>query len=96
MRSKYYSWGEVESPLREALKAIAGVEPPEDAYLTGAYSCDDMSDQDVMDLQDWCSYYANPPWATGLWMLESAEQCVMDAIDNANIPDKEIPNDEET
>jgi hypothetical protein len=44
-----------------------------------------MVDQDLQILQDWCAYYAQPTWATGLSMIEAAELIVKGAIDNGNI-----------
>jgi hypothetical protein len=91
-----YSWGAVKDPLREALQAITGEVPPEDLCPPGAFYYEDIPDELVNDLQDWCSLHANPPWATGLWVLEAAENCVKDAIGNANIPDKEGLKDART
>jgi len=87
--SRSYSWGGVRNPLSEALRAITGISPPDDLCPPGAFSCEDVPDELVNDLQDWCSLHANPPWATGLWVLEAAEYCVKGAIENANIPSKE-------
>jgi hypothetical protein len=73
----------VENPLTEALEAITGEKPP--AYTHGAFSCDDLAEKDVTDLQDWCSLHARPHWSTGIGVLEAAELIVREAVDNANI-----------
>lgn len=71
-----------EHPLREALKAVVGKEPP--GYVRG-HTIQGLTDRQVMELQDWCSINARPEWATGLSMLEAAEMIVQGAVDNANI-----------
>ncbi|WP_417459105.1 hypothetical protein [Kordiimonas sp.] len=89
MNHKVYMWGHVANPLREALQAITGEIPPVELCPDGAYSCKDLTGQQIMDLQDWCSSKANPPWATGLWVLEAAERCVSGAVESVNIPGKD-------
>jgi hypothetical protein len=69
------------SYFREALKAIIGKYPP---MAVPPYGAEPMGDE-VVGLQDWCSDNANPPWATGLSMIEAAELIVQQAIENANI-----------
>lgn len=81
MRFSYY--GKIENPLYEALQALCGAEPP--AYTKGCFAANELPDQLITELQDWCSLHARPEWATGLSMLECAEQIVADAVDNANI-----------
>lgn len=69
-------------PLREALAAVVGKEPPD--YVQG-FDLKALTDQQQMDLQDWCSLNAKPFWATGLSMIEAAELIVAGAIENNNI-----------
>ena len=76
----------IESPLAEALQAITGKKPP--AYTRGAFSSSDLLDENVTDLQDWCSIHACPAWSTGLGVLEAAEAIVQEAVDNGNIAGK--------
>jgi len=75
---------DVTNPLTDALRAITGVEPP--SYTLGAYSAQDLEEDDVMALQDWCSDNARPEWSTGIGIFEAAELMVSEAVDNANIP----------
>jgi hypothetical protein len=71
----------VPNYFREALRAIIGKYPPMDVPPYGAQLMGDK----VTELQDWCSDNANPPWATGLSMIEAAELIVDQALENANI-----------
>jgi hypothetical protein len=75
-------------PLREALLAICGKEPPD--FVRG-HGISGLSDQQVSALQDWCSLNARPEWATGLGVLEAAELIVSQAVDNANIAPDPVP-----
>lgn len=76
-------YDDVLNPLRDALQAITGVEPP--AYTLGAWSAQDLNEEDVVGLQDWCSENARPEWSTGLGVFEAAELMVKLAVENANI-----------
>ena len=67
--------------FREALRAIIGKYPPMHVPPFGSREMGDA----VIELQDWCSYNANPDWATGLSMIEAAELIVDQALENANI-----------
>ncbi len=79
---RHYTYPTPKHPLREALLAVTGKEPP--AYVKG-HNILNLTDHQVMALQDWCSLNARPEWATGLSILEAAEMIVQGAIDNANI-----------
>lgn len=79
----------IKNPLTEALQAITGKKPP--SYTHGAFSSSDLLDENVTDLQDWCSVNARPSWSTGLGVLEAAEAIVQEAVDNGSIAGK---NDE--
>lgn len=79
----------VESPLLEALRALTGEEPP--GFVVGVYDCDDLEDERVEELQEWCSLNARPEWSTGVGVLEAAEAIVREAEANANIPRRSKP-----
>jgi hypothetical protein len=81
----------IDNPLTEALHAITGEAPP--AYTHGAFAASDLTESDMLDLQDWCCLNARPAWSTGIGVLEAAELIVREAIDNANIagPENEDP-----
>lgn len=70
------------APFREALAAVVGKDPPD--YVKG-HGTLGLTDQQMLELQDWCSLNARPHWATGLSMIEAAELIVQGAIENANI-----------
>jgi len=73
----------IENPLADALFAITGILPP--AYTNGAFAARDLSEADMLDLQDWCGLHMRPDWSTGIGTLEAAELIVREAIDNGNI-----------
>jgi len=77
----------VANPLAVALQVITGEEPP--TYTHGVFSSQELSDENVSDLQDWCSFHARPFWSTGIGVLEAAELIVQEAVDNGNIAGKE-------
>lgn len=77
----------VSNPLTEALSAITGEVPP--AYTHGAFSVADLTEAEMLTLQDWCCIHARPEWATGIGVLEAAELIVREAVDNANIAGRE-------
>jgi|SRR6478609_616191 len=78
-----------KDPFRDVLKAMTGKEPP--AFVKG-YGSRDLTDQQQMELQDWCSSNAEPFWLTGIGLWEAAEQQVKEAVSNGNIPrDPEEP-----
>lgn len=82
---------ETNTPLADALEAIIGQQPP--AFVGAAYNSSELPDDLAEQLQDWCSGNANPYWATGDSILETAEIMVERAIENANIApqDKSCP-----
>jgi hypothetical protein len=75
-------YGTRSHPFREALAAVVGKEPP---AFVGGHGTNGLSDQQLMELQDWCSENARPHWAAGLSMIEAAELIVAGAVENANI-----------
>jgi len=75
-----------KNPLTDALRVIVGVEPPK--YTHGAYSANDLEEENIVDLQDWCSLNARPEWSTGIGILEAAELIIEEAVSNANIAPK--------
>lgn len=76
------------SPLSEALEVLVGDPPPD--FLEGVFSCEDLSDDEILQISDWCSLWARPEWATGTGVLEAAELMVQDAVDNDNISRKRV------
>ena len=73
-----------DSPFREALQAVTGVEPPWE--LAGVYCYNDIADADVQEeVHNWASMNCRPSWATGLSMIEAAELIVEQAVENVNI-----------
>ncbi len=88
MGSGFFLYTTSPDPLREALLAICGKEPPD--FVRG-HGISGLSDQQVSALQDWCSLNARPEWATGLGVLEAAELIVSQAVDNANIAPDPVP-----
>lgn len=66
----------------QALAGITGHQPPFELPLSGTQG---MPDEDYLELQDWAAYYAQPAWATGISIIESAELIVSSAISNGNI-----------
>jgi len=74
-----------QHPIREALQALCGAEPP--AFVQG-WDINDLTEDQVQELQDWCSLNARPEWATGLSMMEAAVLIVEGAVENNNIEQK--------
>ena len=72
-----------ENPLRDALKVVCGAEPPQ--FVRG-HTTKGYTDQELQELQDWCSVNCKPEWGTGIGALEAAEHIVEVAVENANIP----------
>lgn len=72
-----------ENPIREALKAFTGKEPP--AFVRG-YDTSGLSDAENQELQYWAVDNAKPKWATGIGLIEAAELLVAEAVANGNIP----------
>lgn len=73
-----------EHPLREALRVTCGGEEP--PQFVRGYTVKTLTDEQVMELQDWCSVNCKPEWGTGIGALEAAEHIVEMAVENANIP----------
>lgn len=73
---------DVEHPFREALAAIVGIDPP--AFVVG-YGSNELTEDQFLELQDWCSMNARPEWSTGIGIIEAAELMVVIAAGNANI-----------
>lgn len=86
----------VKHPLREALVAITGCIPELILCPDGAYDLCDIPKGHLLHLQDWCSDHARPEWATGISILEAAEDLVIDAVNNGSICPKKKPSDLQT
>ena len=65
-----------EHPIREVLQAMTG------------YSFKDLSEEQIMELQDWCASHVRPSWLTGIGLMGAAESQVMEAVSNGNIPEE--------
>lgn len=91
MKTYWYNGHYSDSPLKEALVAITGKEPPFD--LSGVYSSVDLDDHTAERLGDWCTNNTNPVWAPGDSILEAAEILVKRAVENANIAPREVLDD---
>jgi hypothetical protein len=72
----------VANYFKEALEAITGKKCP---MRVPRFGSSRMNDENQMKLQDWCVQVAQPPWATGLSMIEAAELIVKGALENGNI-----------
>lgn len=72
--------------FKEALESLIGKPCP---IEVPRYGTTGMADEDILRLQDWCSDYAKPSWATGLSMIEASELIVQGAVENGNIPSEE-------
>lgn len=81
-----------ESYFYQALKQVAGSEPPEfmksvtkDEYINR------FSDRENDELQSWAIDESNLPWCTGMGVIEAAIALVKDAAENANIDESKHP-----
>jgi hypothetical protein len=68
--------------FKEALESLTGKKLP---MRVPPFKASRMSGGKQYQLQEWCVDNANPPWATGLSMIEAAELIVQGAIENGNI-----------
>jgi hypothetical protein len=68
--------------FKEALESLTGKNLP---MRVPRFKASRMSDENQYKLQEWCVDNAQPPWATGLSMIEAAELIVQGAIENGNI-----------
>lgn len=68
--------------FKEALESLTGKKLP---MRVPRFKASRMSDENQYKLQEWCVDNAQPPWATGLSMIEAAELIVQGAIENGNI-----------
>lgn len=74
-------------PLGDALFAITGRKCP---HLTaGVWRLEQVNDEEIIAIQDWCSGNARPSWATGESIIDSAFLMIERAIENGNIEDPE-------
>jgi hypothetical protein len=71
--------------LKEVLTILAGTEVPSDILREGITNASQLDEEHYDKLIDWCSINVRPSWATGLWMLDSAESCIETALENGNI-----------
>jgi hypothetical protein len=72
-----------EHPIREILKTVTGKNPPK--FLKG-YSVYGTTDDEWEKLHSWAVNSCKPYWVTGIALLESAEDQVLEAVSNGNIP----------
>lgn len=70
-------------PIREVLKQMCLRAPP--SFVKG-YDFTNLTDLEIMRLQDWASRYVQPSWLTGIGVLDAAEKQVEEAVANGNIP----------
>lgn len=88
----------IENPLRDTLQSLTGVDPSDTSSWKGVIPSShtppdlsaiakaaDLGDDDHLNLSDWCSFHAQPRWATGSGLLEAAEWIISTAVENANI-----------
>jgi hypothetical protein len=81
------------SPFRDALESLIGAIPlmidkdnfPLCQNLEGVSSYQELDDETIGRLQDFCCEHARPSWATGESMMDAADLIVERAIENANI-----------
>ena len=74
------------SPLGDALFTIVGKRCP---YETAAvWQLEQLTDEDAIAIQDWCSGEARPSWATGESIVDYAFLMIERAVENANL---EVP-----
>ena len=71
-----------QDPIRDALRAITGEEPPD--YVRGYTTT--VPEELMDDLQGWAASHARPDWSTGIGTLDAADLLVSEAVGNANIP----------
>lgn len=69
----------ITDPLRAVLKAMTGVEPP--ACVRG-YNFDNLTDDQLVSVQDWCVDNVRPSWCTGIGLMDVAERQVKEACGN--------------
>ncbi len=75
-----------ESHFYQALKQVAGTNPPEFMLtITAGIYINMMSDDECDKLQIWALDESNLPWCTGMGVIDAALALVMDAEGNANI-----------
>lgn len=83
----------VKRPLREALQALCQATPPD--FIQGQLSSTELTDPQILALQDWCSMKANPEWSTGIALMDAADSIVEEALNNGNIevdnPPRRLP-----
>ena len=77
---------QIKNPYYETLEAITRAKPPE--FCKGIFNSNELDDDQITELQDWCGCNSQPVWATGLGHLEAADHIVNVAIENRNICDK--------
>jgi hypothetical protein len=65
---------------------MTGENPP--SFVKG-YNFENLSDIEILALQDWAATNVRPYWLTGIGLLDAAEKQVQEAVDNGNIPSPE-------
>lgn len=72
----------ITDPVREVLRAMTGVEPP--ACVRG-HDFKNLTDDQLVQVQDWCVDNVRPIWCTGIGLMDAAERQVEEACGNGNI-----------
>lgn len=75
----------IKDPVREVLKSLTGKEPPE--FVKG-YNFKNLTDHQIILLQNWCVDNVEPRWACGISLMDAAEIFVAEAVGNANIAEE--------
>ena len=83
-----------ESYFYQALKQVAGSNPPEFMKLvTVDQYINDLEEILSDELQAWAINESNLPWCTGMGVIEAAIKLVKDAEENANIIESKHASD---
>lgn len=73
-----------DQPLRDVLSALCGgAEPPD--FVTDQFFTYQLTEEEQLELQDWCACNVKPEWLTGIGTMEAADALVKEAITSANI-----------
>lgn len=73
----------IKNPYYEALQSITRTEPPE--FCKGIFNTSELDDEQIIELQDYCSLSRTLDWGTGIGILEAADHIVEEAVSNGNI-----------
>ena len=79
-------YGEIESPLLEALEMLCGQAPESiQNVLQGVVNTQALTEADHELVYEWATGSPRLHWATGLGVLDAADTLVHQAIENDNI-----------